>query len=77
MTETVQKSVQFMHCADCGREIERNKRPCEDWQLEDGRTVCPECCISDMKAIVERAREEVGGFVALFLEPGTTDQVKH
>ncbi|WP_252178335.1 hypothetical protein [Endozoicomonas sp. 4G] len=58
--EKVQKSVQFMHCADCGREIELNKRPCEDWQLEDGRTVCPECCIADMQAIVERAREEVG-----------------
>ena len=75
--KNVQKSVQFMHCADCGREIGPAERPSDGWQLEDGRTVCPECCIADMQAIVKRASEEVGGFVALYREPDTVDRTKH
>ena len=66
-----------IRCADCAREIGPSERPSDGWQLEDGRTVCNECCIADMEAIVKRASEDVGGFVALYLVPGTVERTKH
>lgn len=36
-------------CADCGTEIGHDDGPKDGWQLEDGRTVCHSCCITDTK----------------------------
>jgi hypothetical protein len=41
------------YCADCGCQIGRDAGPRDGWQIEDGRTVCHECCVEDTKAIVD------------------------
>lgn len=57
-----------LHCADCGKSI------LQGWQLEDGRTVCHQCCVADTGRIVNRYRMRgiamnvtVGILLALFL----------
>jgi len=37
-------------CDDCGDEIGLYHGPNEGWELEDGRTVCHDCCVSDTRA---------------------------
>ena len=36
-------------CADCGTEIGYDNGPPDGWQLEDGKTICHNCCIKDTK----------------------------
>ena len=50
------------NCADCDGPIDNGKGPPDGWQLEDGRTVCHACCISDFHELVEatlNSRNEV------------------
>jgi Predicted 3'-5' exonuclease related to the exonuclease domain of PolB len=41
-------------CADCGGPIGQDAGPSDGWQLEDGRTVCHPCCLSDTRSIANR-----------------------
>ena len=40
-------------CADCGTLIGKDRGPKDGWQLEDGRTVCHQCCVVDTKKFVK------------------------
>ena len=41
------------YCDDCGRQIDHDERPPDGWQLEDGRTVCHNCCVRDTTLMVD------------------------
>lgn len=38
-----------LRCADCGGAIGVDLGPPDGWQLEDGRTVCHDCCVNDTR----------------------------
>lgn len=40
-------------CAECGKRVGKEGPP-DGWQLEDGRTVCHACCVSDTRRVVSR-----------------------
>lgn len=42
-------------CADCGGVVGQDNGPPDGWQLEDGRTVCHACCVTDFKAFARAA----------------------
>lgn len=42
-------------CADCGTPIGLDRGPPDGWQLEDGRTVCHECCVADTLRCIAQA----------------------
>lgn len=44
-------------CADCGGQVGQDRGPPDGWQLEDGRTVCHECCLIDFDKLVELAKK--------------------
>jgi hypothetical protein len=39
-------------CSDCGAPAGGPPGPPTGWQLEDGRTVCHDCCVLDFRATV-------------------------
>ncbi len=39
-------------CADCRSKLPNGNGPKDGWQLEDGRTVCHACCVTDTHKIV-------------------------
>ena len=49
---SIQRTIEPV-CADCGGEIGNDKGPPDGWQLEDGRTVCHNCCVRDTKQLVQ------------------------
>ena len=46
-------------CSDCGGPIGMDSGPIDGWELEDGRVVCQECCVSDLRKLAEIATELV------------------
>lgn len=45
--ETLRDRFTAARCADCGGPIGLDAGPKDGWQLEDGRTVCHQCCAAD------------------------------
>ena len=45
--ETLRDRSAAARCADCGGPIGQDAGPKDGWQLEDGRTVCHQCCAAD------------------------------
>ena len=45
--ETLRDRSAAARCADCGGPIGHDAGPKDGWQLEDGRTVCHQCCAAD------------------------------
>ena len=39
-------------CADCGAPAGGPPGPRDGWQLDDGRIVCHDCCVTDFRASV-------------------------
>lgn len=48
------KNMQYRRCADCGVQIGLDDGPPDGWQLEDGRTVCQNCCVLDLKKMMAK-----------------------
>lgn len=73
-------------CADCGGPIGEDKGPPDGWQLEDGRTICNECCVEDTKWMVLDLKKKIHRkykvhslFVVFLLDPSPRDthDLKH
>lgn len=45
-------------CDDCYGPIFNGEGPPDGWQLDDGRSVCDDCCASDLRQMVESIRAE-------------------
>ena len=45
--ETLRGKATAARCADCAGPIGQDAGPKDGWQLEDGRTVCHQCCAAD------------------------------
>ena len=45
--ETLRDRSTAARCADCAGPIGQDAGPQDGWQLEDGRTVCHQCCAAD------------------------------
>ena len=45
--ETLRDRSTAARCADCAGPIGQDAGPKDGWQLEDGRTVCHQCCAAD------------------------------
>jgi hypothetical protein len=37
----------LLTCADCGCPLTIDSHPPYGWELEDGRSICNECCVAD------------------------------
>jgi hypothetical protein len=46
-----------MKCADCGCEIGKDKGPPDGWQLDDGRTVCHGCAVTELLSVDAQIRQ--------------------
>lgn len=44
-------------CDDCGGPIYCGAGPLDGWQLEDGRNVCNDCSIADLRRIFELLKQ--------------------
>lgn len=42
------------YCDDCKGPIFNGDGPLDGWQLEDGRNVCHDCCVEDMRRKVQQ-----------------------
>ena len=45
--EALRERSTAARCADCAGPIGQDAGPKDGWQLEDGRTVCHQCCAAD------------------------------